>query len=221
MLNIDHLAYTYRSKNPDPKCPGDAYRYHGKVHAGEVASILGESGSGKSTLLDLIAGFIAPDRGSITLDGTPLCPLPPERRPVTILFQNHNLFEHLTVRQNLIIGLHGSIRGNRDATHKANAILAELGIIAYADRMVTALSGGQQQRVALGRALLRERPILLLDEPFAGLDPDTRTDVLRLVRTLTTRRALHTVMVTHEPHDGDAIADRVYQMEVGTLKQVG
>jgi len=212
MLHVTDLTYTYRYDGR-----ADTYRYTLEIPAGEVIGILGESGSGKSTLLDLIAGFLPPDCGTIRLDGRVIEALPPEKRPVTILFQNHNLFEHLTAEQNLIIGLHGNTRGTPEEHARARAILGELGIADQADKVVTRLSGGQQQRVALGRALLRDRPILLLDEPFTGLDPVTRSDVLHLVRTLTTDRVLHTLMVTHEQSDCDAIADKTYRMKEGKL----
>jgi len=213
MLHIDDLTYTYRHDGHT-----DSYQYTLDVAAGEVIGILGASGSGKSTLLDLIAGFLPPESGSIRLDANPIDSLPPEKRPVTILFQNHNLFEHLSAEQNLLIGLHGNTTGSADEHARARAILDDLGIADQADKVVTRLSGGQQQRVALGRALLRDRPILLLDEPFTGLDPATRADVLHLVRTLTTERRLHTLMVTHEQSDCDAIADRVYHMKEGRLR---
>jgi len=215
MLHADKLTYTYHHDGRS-----DLYRYDLRVNAGEVVGILGPSGSGKSTLIDLLAGFLLPTGGTIRYDDTLLNDLPPEKRPITTLFQQHNLFEHLTAEQNLLIGLHGTIRGTPEEHARARAILGELGIADQADKVVTALSGGQQQRVALGRALLRERPILLLDEPFTGLDQATRTDVLDLVRTLTSQRGLHTVMVTHEPSDADAIADTVYEMKNGILTKI-
>ncbi len=213
MLYADELTYTYHHDGQS-----DLYRYDLRVDAGEVAGILGPSGSGKSTLIDLLAGFLLPNGGTIRYDDTPLNDLPPEKRPVTTLFQQHNLFEHLTAEQNLLIGLHGNIHATPNEHARARAILGELGIADQADKVVTALSGGQQQRVALGRALLRERTILLLDEPFTGLDQATRADVLDLVRTLTSRRGLHTIMVTHEPSDCDAIADHCYEMKKGVLQ---
>jgi thiamine transport system ATP-binding protein len=214
MLYIHDLTYSYRHQGHT-----DTYRYALECSPGEVVGILGESGSGKSTLLDLLAGFLTPQSGSILLDDKPIDALPPEKRPVTILFQNYNLFEYLTAEQNLLIGLHGNTKGTPKEHKQARAILLELGIADQADKVVTRLSGGQQQRVALGRALLRDRPILLLDEPFTGLDSRIRADVLHLVRSLTTQRKLHTLMVTHEQSDCDAIADKVYRMDKGELVQ--
>ena len=212
MLRVENLMYTYRHDNRS-----ETYRYALHVEAGEVVGILGASGSGKSTLLDLLAGFLTPDAGDILLDNAPLNALPPEQRPVSILFQSHNLFEHLTAIQNVLLGLHGSTRGTPEETSRAEEILASMHLSAYTNIPVSRLSGGQQQRVALARVLLRNRPILLLDEPFTGLDPAVRAEMLHLVRELTTRHRLHTVMVTHEQADCDAIADRVYRMAEGKL----
>ena len=215
MLRVENLIYTYRHDDRS-----ETYRYDLSVAAGEVVGILGGSGSGKSTLLDLLSGFLTPDGGTILLKGTPLGALPPEKRPVSILFQSHNLFEHLTAIQNVLIGLHGSTHGTPEEQSRAKNILASMHLEAYTDSPVSRLSGGQQQRVALARVLLRKRPILLLDEPFTGLDPATRAEMLHLVRELTTRHQLHTLMVTHEQADCDAIADRVYRMSEGRLEPV-
>ncbi len=212
MLQVENITYTYREDKPSK-----LYRYSLRVEAGEVAGILGPSGSGKSTLLDLISGFLTPDAGAILLDDTPLSALPPEQRPVSILFQSHNLFEHLTALENVLIGLHGNTRGTSEEMARARAILTSMHLESCVDTPVSRLSGGQQQRVALARVLLRNRPVLLLDEPFTGLDPATRIEMLRLVRTLTTDHRLHTIMVTHDQTDCDAIADRVYRMVEGKL----
>ncbi len=213
MLRIENLTYTYHHDGVS-----DTYRYNLQAKTGEVIGILGESGSGKSTLLDLISGFLVADEGTIRYAGNPIGHLSPEKRPVAILFQSHNLFEHLTARENVLIGIRGKVRGNKDEEEKVFSLLESMGIADERDKPVSQLSGGQQQRVALARVLLREKPLLLLDEPFTGLDSRTRAEILHIIRTITTQHNLCTIMVTHEQHDCDAIADHVYQMENGILK---
>ncbi len=187
------------------------------MEAGQVSGILGESGSGKSTMLDLIAGFLEADEGSILLDQKTLHTLPIEKRPITILFQQHNLFEHLSVSKNILLGIDPKGRSTAQSEKQITEILEEMKLSAYRDTLPTALSGGQQQRVALARALLRRQPILLLDEPFGGLDRETRLEMLTLVRNITTQQKLYTIMVTHDIEDCQRIADKVYTMQRGTL----
>ncbi len=212
MLELHEVNYRYESNGENI-----TYRYDLDISAGEVAGILGPSGSGKSTMLDLIAGFLTPFSGNIVFDGKVITNLPPESRPVSILFQHHNLFEHLSVLQNVLIGIRGEIKGNSDEIELAKDILSQMNILDQKDKKVSDLSGGQQQRVALARVLIRKRPVLLLDEPFTGLDIDTRKKMLQLVRDITKENKHHTVMVTHEKSDCDDIADKVYTMNNGIL----
>ncbi len=205
MLSITNLQYQY--KNAD-----DIYTYDLEVKPGEVIGILGQSGSGKSTLLDLIAGFLNASSGSIKLDEKDLTYLPVEKRPMTILFQNHNLFEHLTVQKNILLGVSKVLKENIEDVNKVQDILKEVGLEKYEHTLASLLSGGQQQRVALARVLMRREPILLLDEPFTGLDEETRVQMLDLVRKITIENNLHTIMVTHDIQDCERIANRVYQM---------
>jgi len=210
VLSIDHLRYRYSPESI-------TYHYDMTLMAGSICGILGESGSGKSTLLDLISGFLEASQGSISLDGENILQLPVEKRPVTILFQQHNLFEHLSVYTNLLLGINPKGRATPQADKQIASILKEMGLDAYRDLLPTRLSGGEQQRVALARALLRQRPILLLDEPFSALDRKTRLEMLALVRNITTHYGLHTLMVTHEPEDCVRIADKSYKMNHGRL----
>lgn len=206
LLNIENIKYQYQNAQ-------DTYTYDLECNPSEVVAILGQSGSGKSTLLDILAGFIEPTSGSAVLDGEELIGKPIEKRPITILFQNHNLFEHLNVDKNILLG----VSKNDDNRQKMEAILKEVGLEKYQHSLVSQLSGGQQQRVALARVLLRREPILLLDEPFTGLDDKTRVQMLDLVREITTVHKLHTIIVTHDNEDADRIADAVYRMQGHTL----
>lgn len=206
MLSISHVQYRYKNAK-------DIYTYDMEVQAGQVVAILGASGSGKSTLLDIIAGFVEPSSGTINFNRQELIGLTVEKRPVSILFQNHNLFEHLNVEKNILLG----VSKREDNMQKMQAILKKVGLEKYQNSLASKLSGGQQQRVALARVLLRREPILLLDEPFTGLDEKTRVQMLELVRQITTEHKLHTIMVTHDKEDAERIADAVYRMHDHTL----
>lgn len=179
----------------------------------EIVAILGQSGSGKSTLLDLLAGFLHASSGSIKLDENELIEESVEKRPITILFQNHNLFEHLSVEKNILLGVSKTLKSSKTDIEKVKTILKEVGLEKFEHTLASSLSGGQQQRVALARVLIRREPILLLDEPFTGLDADTRIEMLDLVQKLTLENNLHTIMVTHEIQDCERIANRVYKVE--------
>jgi thiamine transport system ATP-binding protein len=183
---------------------------------GEVTAIMGPSGAGKSTLLDLIAGFLQPQGGILTLDGRDLLSLPPERRPLSILFQAETLFEHLSATRNVALGLPPRMPG-AVAREKVAAALAEVGLPEVGRQIAATLSGGQKQRVALARTLLRTRPVLLLDEPFSALDDDTRRTTRDLVGTLTTRHRWITLLVSHHADDIAALAARRYRIEGGRL----
>jgi thiamine transport system ATP-binding protein len=166
--------------------PGHAldYRFTLTAAAGEITAIRGASGSGKSTLLDLIAGFRIPTSGCIMVDGTDITTLPPERRPVSILFQSESLFDHLGAAANVALGLpRGTPRAAID--QRVTAALADVGLPGLGAQRAATLSGGQAQRVALARTLVRDRPVLLLDEPFSALDDESRATTRDLVRRLT------------------------------------
>ena len=206
LLKITDLKY--RHKNAD-----DIYNYSMSVKPKEIVAILGQSGSGKSTLLDLLAGFLYAQSGSILLDEHDLTEESVETRPISILFQNHNLFEHLSVQKNILLGISKTLKCTQEELEKVKMILKEVGLEKYEHTIASSLSGGQQQRVALARVLIRREPILLLDEPFTGLDADTRIEMLDLVKKITHENNLHTIMVTHEIDDCERIANRVYKVK--------
>ncbi len=213
MLEIDNLHYEYHNGE-------ELYDFSMSVDAGEIVAILGKSGSGKSTLLDLIAGFISAQSGTIGFDGISLTHLSVEQRPLTILFQNHNLFEHLTVEKNILLGMSKRLKSTDEEKVKVKDILKEVGLEKFEKKLASSLSGGQQQRVALARALIRKSPILLLDEPFTGLDYETHMQMLALVKKISKEKYLHTIMVTHDKNDCDLIADKVYRVENNQLSQL-
>ncbi len=203
MLALDHVTFGYGAT--------PTYDFTMEALAGEVTAIRGASGSGKSTLLDLVAGFLTPASGTIEIDGARVDALPPEQRPVSILFQSETLFEHLSASRNVALGL-----PHADPA-RVGAALAELGLGHLGGQRAATLSGGQKQRVALARTLLRDKPVLLLDEPFSALDDETRAATRSLVQSLTRKQKWATVLVTHHADDIGAIADRVYLLETGRL----
>ena len=168
---------------------------------GAMTAVIGPSGSGKSTLLSLIAGFLTPDAGTVQWNGSRIDTLPPGQRPVSVLFQDNNLFPHLTVAQNIGLAISPRLRLTADDQLRIKAMLDQLDLGGMEDRKPSSLSGGQQSRVALGRVLLSDRPVVLLDEPFAALGQGLRQQMLALAEeTLAGRTVL---MVSHDP--GDAI----------------
>jgi thiamine transport system ATP-binding protein len=183
-------------------------RFTLSVRQGESIAVLGPSGAGKSTLLNLVAGFLQPANGRITIAGQDHTHTPPSQRPVSMLFQENNLFTHLTVRQNIGLGMHPGLRLNAGQQQKLSDIATQMGIGELLERLPGELSGGQRQRVALARCLVREQPILLLDEPFSALDPALRQEMLLLVKAVCERQNLTMLMVSHSVEDAVKIARR-------------
>ena len=176
------------------------------ANAGDRIAILGPSGGGKSTLLSAIAGFLMPTGGRIRWQGQDITDTPPGARPVSILFQDQNLFPHLTVARNLALGISPGLRMAPGDTERIKQVLSRTGLADMGDRRPATLSGGQQGRVALARALLRARPVLLLDEPFAALGPALKAEMLALLAEVATETNALTLLVTHDPADARAFA---------------
>ena len=172
-------------------------------------AVIGPSGAGKSTLLSLIAGFLQPVSGQVIWQGKPITNLAPSQRPVAMLFQDGNLFPHLTVWQNAALGVSPSLKlTSEDKTHVEQA-LERVGLADYAARNPSDLSGGQQSRVALARVLLQDKPLLLLDEPYAALGPALKQQMLELVSEIADERGAGVIMVSHDPQDAKRFADEV------------
>ena len=185
---------------------GTAFVLDLRVGAGDVAAIIGPSGAGKSTLLNLIAGFETPSEGRVLIDGRDVKGLPPAARPVSMVFQDNNLFAHLDVATNVALGIAPSGRPTAAEKRVVADALARLGLAGMAGRYPGELSGGERGRVALARATLRDRPVLLLDEPLAALGPALRADMLDLLRALHKTHGMTVLIVTHQPDDARALA---------------
>ena len=175
------------------------------VAAGLRVAVLGPSGAGKSTLLDLIAGFLVPDAGRVLWQGRDITAEPPGARPVSILFQDNNLFPHLTAAQNVALALSPALRLNGDGWRRVEEALARVGLAGMERRRPAQLSGGERGRVALARAALSGRPLMLLDEPFAALGPAMKADMLALVAGIAADRGTTVLMVSHDPADAEAL----------------
>lgn len=191
------------------------------VKTGSFCALIGPSGAGKSTILNAIAGFLPHRSGQIFIDGQDMANLAPADRPVSMLFQDHNLFNHMTVAQNVALGVSPTLKLNKQQWQKVNDALDQVELSGMADRLPRALSGGQRQRASLARAILRERSVLLLDEPFAALGPALRKDMLQLVSTLAKKNGQTIIMVTHHPEDARLAADQTALVQDGAIAQVG
>ena len=200
MLHLDHLSLTQ-----------DGFTVSANWHlpAGSRLALLGPSGAGKSTLLMGLAGFVAPSAGRILWQGRDMAALTPAQRPVSILFQDQNLFPHLSVAQNLGLAINPRLRLNASDLARVESVLDRLGLQGLGARKPANLSGGQLGRAALGRVLLQARPLLLLDEPFAALGPALKADLLGLVADLAAEAGTTVILVTHDPADARRFAGGV------------
>lgn len=186
--------------------------------AGARVAVIGPSGAGKSTLLSVIAGFVAPSSGRVLWDGRDLAGVEPGQRPMTILFQDQNLFPHLTLAQNLGLGLRPDLALGREQWAAVETVLDRVGLSGMGTRKPAQLSGGQIGRASLARALLRARPMLLLDEPFAALGPALKADMLALVAEVATETRALVLMVTHDPVDAQRFADQTVLVAGGVAQ---
>jgi iron(III) transport system ATP-binding protein len=196
-----------------------------QVSAGEILALLGPSGSGKTTLLRLIAGFERPDEGRILIAGSTVVDtanslwVPAEDRGVGMVFQDYALFPHLTVAQNVRFGLRNSSKKEREA--RVNELLRLTELEGCGERYPHELSGGQQQRVALARALAPRPRVILLDEPFNGLDPELRPQMRREIARILRHLGTAAILVTHDQEEALGMADQVAVIRNGELQQVG
>ncbi|MEF3067909.1 ABC transporter ATP-binding protein [Pandoraea apista] len=189
--------------------------------AGSLVVLLGPSGCGKSTLLRMIAGLDTPSTGRILLGGTDVTGLPPARRKLSMVFQSYALFPHLSVRENLLFGLR--VRGEpaRDFPQRLARVASLLGLEPYLERKPSQLSGGQQQRVALGRAVIAETSVCLMDEPLSNLDAQLRQEMRREIRALQQQLGMTLVYVTHDQTEAMSMADQVVLLRNGRIEQRG
>jgi putative spermidine/putrescine transport system ATP-binding protein len=214
-LQIEQLTKSYSSSAPVLRGVDLALR------KAEIVALLGPSGSGKTTLLSLLAGFLKPDAGRVVLGGRDATGLGPRQRRVGVMFQNYALFPHMSVRKNILFGLQAHKVDKTEQQRRLRSALELTKLTEFEDRMPSQLSGGQQQRVALARALVIQPDLLLLDEPFSGLDAQVREGMrIELTRQLREIGAT-ALVVTHDQADAAAMADRVAVIHEGRIAQLG
>ncbi len=213
MLKIDQLVFTY----PQQQEHNAKMQFNLSASQGEILSIIGPSGSGKSTLLNLIAGFLPAKSGNIEIDGKQVQNLPPAQRPLTMVFQQHNLFPHLDLFTNVALGINPSLKLSEQQKHIVNDAIKKLSLNGLEKRKPGQLSGGQRQRATLARALVRQQKVLLLDEPFAALGPALRQELIEQLKSMIELKSMIALMVSHQPEDALLASKRsafIHQGEV-------
>lgn len=220
MLTFENVSHTY---GVTPSVENISIQ----IRKGEVVSLLGPSGCGKSTILRLASGLEQPQAGTIMLDGKVVASegvfIPPEERGIGLVFQDYALFPHMSVRRNILFGLEGVSNGmsREQKEARVNSVLDHVDLSGLGEMMPDELSGGQQQRVALARALAPEPRLILMDEPYAGLDSRLRErirdDMLHILKEAGTA----VLMVTHDSEEAMFMSDRIYVMRSGQIEQAG
>jgi len=190
-----------------------------QVKKGEMVSLLGPSGCGKTTTLRMIAGFLIPDNGTVTLAGKDVTTIGPEKRPSAMVFQNYALWPHMTVFKNVAYPLKVRKVNKAEIEKRVHDVLGVVNLMHHKDSRPAQISGGEQQRVALARALVQEPDILLLDEPLSNLDAKLRVKVREDIRDLQRRLGITTVIVTHDQDEALSISDRIAVMKEGKIEQ--
>lgn len=193
------------------------FTFNATIEGRAITAVTGRSGAGKTTLVNLIAGFEEPDSGTVLISGAVMNGLHVSRRPITLLFQENNLFAHLDVFTNVGLGIDPALKLDTQARRKVDEALGRVGLGDFQKRLPASLSGGERQRVAFARALVRNRPVLLLDEPFAALDPETRSQMGQLLVTLHKETGNTVVIVSHDPEEMDQLADHRLVVENGSI----
>lgn len=208
MIQLKNVIFNYQSMQ---------MQFDLNIPAQQKVAIVGASGAGKSTLLNLIAGFDYANKGEIWLNGINHTHTEPYQRPVSMLFQENNLFPHLSVAQNIALGIQPNLALTSAQQHAVEQAAQAVGLQDLLDRKPTRLSGGQKQRVALARCFLRNQPILLLDEPFSALDPQLRQEMMSLLDELCAAKHLTMLLVTHQPNELSGKIDRIIHIEQGKI----
>lgn len=216
-LSIENLCFAYGKTRV-------IENFSLQVEEGSFTTLLGASGCGKTTLLRLISGFLEPDSGTIKIDGKIINGILPNKRKIGFVFQDYALFPHLTVEQNLFYGLNLKKRTKETKSENKNLVAQtaeNLGLLNLLNRFPSELSGGQQQRVALGRVLVLQPSLLLMDEPLSSLDTNLRLKVREELKEIQKKLKITTVYVTHDQEEALSLSDKIAVMKDGKLLQYG
>ncbi len=198
-----------------------AFSFDLEIGAGQSWGVIGPSGSGKSTLLHMLAGFLELDAGHVLLGGQDHTQSEPAQRPISMVFQSNNLFDHLDVATNVGLGISTRFKRSGAPMQRVSDALAQVGLAGFEGRKPTGLSGGEAQRVALARALVRDKPILLLDEPFAALGPSMRQEFTALLSAMQRKNKLTMVTVSHAPDELLDLCDHLAFVYKGGIAATG
>lgn len=214
-LCIDDIRFCYPNRPKQHQCNLDNITF--SLKQSEIGAIIGPSGCGKSTLLQIIAGFLLPSKGQVSLSKKTLTTtaslVEPNKRGIGMVFQDYALFPHLSVGKNVAFGM------KKKDTARVSELLATVGLSGYEHKMPHEISGGEQQRVAIARAIASDPQVLLMDEPFSGLDANLREQLVRDLKTWFKQMAMTAIIVTHDQREAFAIADHIGVMLDGKLVQ--
>ena len=191
------------------------------IKRGEFVTLLGPSGCGKTTLLRMLAGFMQPDNGAITMEDKDILSIPPHKRPLNTVFQRYALFPHLNVYENIAFGLKLKKVDSKEIEQRVRKALKMVSMTDYEDRDVNSLSGGQQQRVAIARAIVNQPQVLLLDEPLAALDLKMRKDMQLELKQMHEALGITFIYVTHDQEEALTLSDTIVVMSEGKIQQIG
>jgi thiamine transport system ATP-binding protein len=188
-----------------------------EINKGEWVGIIGQSGAGKSTFLNLIAGFAQPEEGSLLINNIEMRNIPASKRSVSSLFQDNNLFPHLTVYQNIAIAIKPNLKLHDNEKKKIFEIIEYLNLSSKTHSSIGRLSGGERQRIALGRVMSSDKKILLLDEPFSQLDPNLRIEMLELIKQIRKKKDITIIMAIHTPAEAIDFVSRFLLIKEGEI----
>ena len=192
-------------------------KFTAEINKGEWVGIIGQSGAGKSTFLNLIAGFAQPEEGSLLINNIEMRNLPASKRSISSLFQDNNLFPHLSVYQNIAIAIKPNLKLHNNEKKKIFEIIEYLNLSSKIHSSIGTLSGGERQRVALGRVMSSDKKILLLDEPFSQLDPNLRIEMLELIKKIREKKKITIIMAIHTPAEAIDFVSRFLLIKEGEV----